>query len=185
MNGNNRCGADFRRRPGFDCLLQTLQAITGSEAPALIKNSFTFDGMSKGRSAEPFVPPRKSITKGKTMKSIVHLLQSIFTPARKEPRVYIDSATFDPYATSRQGSAVILTARNEAATIFQRVQSARCESAGVVVIDQGSTDGTAYRAAEAGAVVVLQEEGMSLDEAVRKAMSAGRHFAASFQLVEN
>lgn len=119
------------------------------------------------------------------MKSIANFLLSLVIPEPRKSRIYIDSATFDPNAAPRQGNALIMTARNEERTIYGRVKSALCESAGVVVIDQGSTDNTASRAAQAGAIVVLQDEGVSSAEAKKKAVRAAKHYSSNVQFVEN
>ena len=78
------------------------------------------------------------------------------SPQRK-PRVYLDASAFDPYADCASGGVVTITAHNEADTIYARVQQALQTAAKVVVVDQGSKDGTPYFAAEAGAVVVIQQ----------------------------
>jgi hypothetical protein len=110
------------------------------------------------------------------------LFATIFQPRRK-PRIYIDAARFDPDRPHRSGKAVLLVTCNEEGTIFQRVQQEMQRSAGVVVLDQGSIDGTPYFAAEAGAVVVLQEQGQSPEEALRQAVLVAKKFSSSVEII--
>lgn len=82
-------------------------------------------------------------------------LFSVFSPRRRKPRLFIDACNFDPDQEG-QGDALILYAKNEEDRIFARVSSALCTASRVIVVDQGSTDSTPYLAAEAGAIVVVQ-----------------------------
>jgi hypothetical protein len=111
------------------------------------------------------------------------LFTTIFQPQRK-PRIYIDAARFDPDRPRHSGKAVLLVTCNEEGTIFQRVQQEMLHSAGVVVLDQGSIDGTPYFAAEAGAVVVLQEQGQSPEEALRRAVQVAKKFSSSVEIIQ-
>lgn len=93
---------------------------------------------------------------------------------REKPRLYVDACHFDPDKV-RNGEAWILFARDEVESIYERVSTALRSAAAVIVIDQGSTDGTPYFAAEAGAVVVMQEAGQTRELALQKAIqTAGR-----------
>ena len=79
----------------------------------------------------------------------------------------------DHAARARQPIAVVIPARNEAPTVAAVVQAARgCAFAGeVVVVDDGSTDGTAEVAEAAGARVVRRPGGAAGSKA--QAMEAG------------
>lgn len=109
------------------------------------------------------------------MRSLKSLVSSLL-PVQEKPRFYIDASTFNP-EQPRVGETWILTAHNEVEGIYDRVCAALRSAASVIVIDQGSTDGTAVFAAEAGAVVVMQEPGQSeeviIQEAVRLAKRMG------------
>lgn len=117
-------------------------------------------------------------------KSLISLLFSAFEAhspfsTQQKPRLFVDASTYNP-DLPRRGQAVILVAHNEARTIYERVCQARISSA-VVVVDQGSTDGTSYYAAEAGAVVVLQEPGMSCEVVMQKAAQVARSLSQNAQ----
>jgi hypothetical protein len=109
---------------------------------------------------------------------------SIFskTPVKKQaPRLYIDACSFDPEA-QRRGEALILLTHNDAGHIYDRVSDALKSAAGVIVVDQNSSDGTAFFAAEAGAVVVLQENGQTREAALREAERLARRFSSQVRI---
>lgn len=113
------------------------------------------------------------------MTSLVERLLSLFVHQKRKPRIYIDASRFDPYQARNCREAVILVTCNEAETIFERVTQMLRTSASVVVVDQGSSDGTPYLAAEAGAVVLIQDPGMSPSEAMQEANRIARQFSQS------
>ncbi|RPJ36996.1 MAG: hypothetical protein EHM21_18545 [Chloroflexi bacterium] len=118
-------------------------------------------------------------------KSLISLLFSAFEAhspfsTQQKPRLFVDASTYNP-DLPHSGQAVILVAHNEARSIYERVCQAMLSSSGVVVVDQGSTDGTSYFAAEAGAVVVLQEPGMSCEVVMQKAAQVARSLSQNAQ----
>ena len=118
------------------------------------------------------------------MSSIFRRFVSLFLPAHsRQPRIYIDASTFDPDRDCAGGDAVLILACDEEATIFERVYQAMKQSPGVVVLDQGSRDATPYLAAQAGAVVVMQEPGQSHEAAMQKAMQVAYQFSQKVQVV--
>jgi hypothetical protein len=116
------------------------------------------------------------------MRSFIQTFFAIIFQPRRKQRIYIDAARFDPDRPRSSGTAVLLVTCNEEGTIFQRVQQEMRRSAGVVVLDQGSIDGTPFFAAEAGAVVVLQEQGQSPEEALRQALRVAKKFSPSVEI---
>ncbi len=82
-----------------------------------------------------------------------------------------------PLAVAAPTIDVVIPARNEAVTVAAVVRAAlACTYAGeVLVVDDGSTDGTADVAAAAGARVVRQKDGGDVDGGGSKAqaMEAG------------
>ena len=82
-----------------------------------------------------------------------------------------------PDQPRRRGRAVILIAQNDEDNIYERVSRALLNSAGVVVLDYGSTDGTPYFAAEAGALVVIKEPHQAEEEAMAAAYRAVQRFS--------
>lgn len=109
--------------------------------------------------------------------SFAKALFSFLSPAKRKPRVFIDAAAFDPDQPRRRGRAVILIAQNDEDNIYERVSRALLNSAGVVVLDYGSTDGTPYFAAEAGALVVIKEPHQAEEEAMAAAYRAAQRFS--------
>jgi hypothetical protein len=114
------------------------------------------------------------------MNSIFSLF-SRSTTKKQTPRIYIDACTFDPDA-QRSGEALILLAYNDADRIFERVSSALRTASAVVVVDQNSSDGTPFFAAEAGAVVVLQEQGQTREAALCEAERVARQFSSRVRI---
>lgn len=100
--------------------------------------------------------------------SLISLLSSL-APKKQRPRLYIDACHFDP-DSARSGDTCILFARNEMDDIYERVTQALSQASAVVVIDQGSTDGTPYFAAEAGAIVIIQPAGQPRELALQEAL---------------
>jgi hypothetical protein len=99
--------------------------------------------------------------------------RSIFAfmfPKRKKNQVFINACSFDPNQR-REGEVVVLYSRNEGEGIFDRVTEALRIASQVIVVDQGSTDSTAYFASEAGAIVVLQKVGEPRHVGLREAMN--------------
>lgn len=109
--------------------------------------------------------------------SLAEALFSFFSPPKRKSKIYIDSATFNPNQARRRGCAVILIAQNDEENIYERVSHALLNSAGVVVLDYGSTDGTPYFAAEAGAVVVIKEPHQTEEEAMGEAYRVAQRFS--------
>jgi hypothetical protein len=120
------------------------------------------------------------------MASLFHRFVSLLKPAPSRPsRIFIDASTFDPDKDCAGGDAVLILACNEEATIYERVFRAMKRSPGVVVLDQGSSDSTPYLAAQAGAVVVLQEPGQSHEAALQKAMQVAYQYSEKVQVVRS
>ncbi|MBW2064191.1 MAG: TIGR04283 family arsenosugar biosynthesis glycosyltransferase [Deltaproteobacteria bacterium] len=63
-----------------------------------------------------------------------------------------------PYIT------VVIPALNEAENVAAAVESAQCQDSQVIVVDGGSSDGTAERASHAGALVVRSSRGRALQQ---------------------
>jgi len=116
------------------------------------------------------------------MKSFKSLFAFLF-PVRKKPRIFIDACSFDPHQR-HLGEVVILLSSNEGDGIFDRVTQALRIAGQVIVVDQGSTDSTAYFASEAGAIVVLQEAGQPRDTGLQEAMNIARRTARSRHLAD-
>jgi glycosyltransferase involved in cell wall biosynthesis len=73
-----------------------------------------------------------------------------------------------------QPVALVIPVKNQARTISSRVQKAFETARAVVIVDDGSTDGTPELACRAGAFVVRREAG----EAWSRALQAGIRLAA-------
>lgn len=104
-------------------------------------------------------------------------------PGREKARVYVDSRSFDP-CRPRRGESVVLFARNEAGSIYERVTGALRSAAGVVVIDENSSDGTSFFAAEAGAVVVMQAPGQPREASLAEALRLARRMTPNVRVIE-
>ena len=65
------------------------------------------------------------------------------------------------------GLAVVIPALNEALTIEPVIRRAMAISSFVVVVDDGSTDGTGRVAEEAGAHVLRNDKSLGYDAAIR------------------
>jgi rSAM/selenodomain-associated transferase 2/rSAM/selenodomain-associated transferase 1 len=72
-----------------------------------------------------------------------------------------------PYMT------VVIPALNEAATIAAVIERARCADARIIVADGGSRDGTADRARDAGAEVIVTPPGRAVQQNAAARLSAG------------
>jgi hypothetical protein len=92
----------------------------------------------------------------------------------RKPRLFVDASSFDPTKVKDNGHAVIIIAQNEEETIMEHVKKELLGAIGVVVLDKNSSDATPYLAAEAGAIVVLQEQGIDVEDALRKAVELAR-----------
>ncbi|MPY68526.1 MAG: glycosyltransferase [Alphaproteobacteria bacterium] len=68
--------------------------------------------------------------------------------------------------------AVLIPAYNEAATIAAIVERAVCEVGRVLVVDDGSTDGTALAAERAGATVLRQDRNRGKGDALQMGLKA-------------
>lgn len=77
--------------------------------------------------------------------------------------------------------AIIIPALNEAATIADVVASVR-ESGQVVVVDDGSRDGTADVAKQAGAIVVSNETNLGYDGALQKGFEKAADIGADIAI---
>src|SRR5512133_2019073 len=73
-----------------------------------------------------------------------------------------------------QPIARVIPVKNQAPSISRRVQKAFETARAVVIVDDGSTDGTAELASRAGALVIRREAG----EAWSRALQAGIRLAA-------
>lgn len=117
---------------------------------------------------------------------MISRIRSIFAalfPAKHRPRVYIDAASFDPdTARPQTGRAVVIFAQDDEDIIAERVRAEKRSASGVVVLDQGSSDSTPHLAAEAGAVVVLQEPGKPKEEALQRALSIAKCFSPDVEI---
>jgi hypothetical protein len=122
------------------------------------------------------------------MISLSNTLKKLFTIPRStgkhRPRIFIDSASFDPKINREASCTAILTACNEAEGIFNRVRLAQGQYSSVIVIDQGSTDGTPFFAAEAGAVVILVEPNRSFAQAVSEATRQAHRSASTVIFID-
>lgn len=108
-------------------------------------------------------------------------LKSLLTRIQVTPRSFLYASRSD-IRQEINTDALILFARNEGENIYYRVTSALRSVDVVVVIDQGSDDGTSYFAAEAGAIVVAQETGQSRESALQEAFRVARRLARSVQV---
>jgi glycosyltransferase involved in cell wall biosynthesis len=81
-------------------------------------------------------------------------------------------STYQPSETSRR-TAVVIPVYNEERFIGSVVLQARRYAASVIVVDDGSSDGSAAVADEAGAVVLRHEKNMGKAAAIRTGF---RHF---------
>ena len=118
------------------------------------------------------------------MASLFRWFVSLLRPAPTRPqRIFIDAATFNVDKDCGGGDAVLILACNEEATIYERVFRAMKRSPGVVVLDQGSSDFTPYLAAQAGAIVVLQEPGQPSETAMQKAMQLAHQISGKVEVI--
>ncbi len=76
-------------------------------------------------------------------------------PATYDPNPWLRP----PVATTPQPVALVIPVKNQAGTIASRVQSELSQDKVVVIVDNGSTDGTADIARHAGALVIRRECG--------------------------
>jgi hypothetical protein len=116
------------------------------------------------------------------MISLVHVLKSLSTtprPTNRRGRNFVDSSALAPKASLEMGCTTILTANNEADSTYDRVSTVFGKHSRVIVIDQGSIDGTPYFAAESGTVISLQELNMTYEKVMYEVSRLARRTAAS------
>jgi hypothetical protein len=101
-----------------------------------------------------------------------------------QPRVIVDSSAFDPGVIHKSGRAVVLMAQDKEDCIYEWVKQEMQNASGVVVLDLQSADATPYYAAQAGAVVVLQNQGVDLDDALGQAIDVARQFSEHIEVIE-
>jgi hypothetical protein len=111
------------------------------------------------------------------MCSLFRTIFSAMTPTSRKPRIYLDASSFDPEKAHKNGRAVLIITHNQENMIFERVQEELKCASGVVVLDQCSEDATPHLAAQAGAIVVLQEPGQTEEKALEMAMNVARRFS--------
>jgi hypothetical protein len=120
------------------------------------------------------------------MASLFRRFVSLLRPTPSQPpRIFIDASTFNPENDCGLQQAILILACDQESTIYERVFQARKRSQGVVVLDQGSRDSTPYLAAQAGAIVVLQEPGQSSEAAMQKAMQVARKLSENIQVIRS
>jgi hypothetical protein len=106
------------------------------------------------------------------------MMNSPVTGSRK-PRLYIDAASFDPQKVHKNDQAVILVVQNAEGAISKWIEEKLSNASAVVVLDIGSSDATPYLAAEAGAVVILQEKGVSEEDSLCLAIDLAQQYSAN------
>lgn len=110
-------------------------------------------------------------------------LKSLFSREQDNARMCIDASRFDPGAKQKEEALIVFT-QNEAESIYDRVSATLSPATGMVVIDLGSCDGTPYLAAEAGAVVVLQETAQQREAALKEAVRVALRMARTVRVCD-
>jgi hypothetical protein len=104
-------------------------------------------------------------------------------PAKKAC-LYVDACEFDPHRASKYDRSVIIIAHNNANTISACVREHLSRACAVVVVDRGSADATPHLAAEAGAVVLLLQQKISVQDGLCHAFEMAHRFSNNILVID-